>query len=181
MLYAMRVTGKTLHIIDWVRAGLLPTVADSANVFFVIGLEEIDGAENVFVLIGSCKCRAASVVRPRLNLSLLSTLGKRGDSLLPGRLCGLGLRGPYGGRKAARGRGNALQDWDERLRRPHGGWELKVGVGARVALGRSNLLYSASVCVQSVQLGELVFSNTLTIFGHFTPSHTPFGKFPFFD
>lgn len=47
-----------------------------------------------------------------------------------------------------------------------------MGVGARVAPGRSKLLYSASVCVQSVQLGELVFSNAFTIFGHFTPSHT---------
>lgn len=74
MSYATRATGKTLHIIDWVRAGLLPTVADSANVFFVIGPEEIDGAENIFVLMGGSKCRAASVVRPRLALFILGAL-----------------------------------------------------------------------------------------------------------
>jgi hypothetical protein len=166
-----RVMHKTLHIIDRVWAGFLPTVADSPNVFFVIFPEEIDGAENIFVLNRGRKCRAASVVRPRPNLFLLSALRKRGDRLLPGRLGRLRLRGPYGGRKAARGRGDVLQDWDERLRRRHGGWEPKVGVGARVALGRSNLLYSASTMRSKCSIWELVFSNALTIFGHFTPSH----------
>jgi len=182
MSYTTRVTDKTLHILDKIRAGLLPAVADSPNVFFVIGPEEIDGAENIFALIGGCKCRAASVVRPRPNLFLLSALRERGDSLLPGHLGRLGLRGPYGGRKGARGRGDVLQDWDKRLRRPHGRWEPKVGVDARVALGRSNLLYSASTMRPKCSTWEIVFSNALTIFGHFTPSHhTVCGKFPFFD
>src|SRR6266853_6663782 len=48
----------------------------------------------------------------------------------------------------------------------------KVGVGARVTLGRSNLLYSPSTRRPKCSTWELVFSNTLTISGHFTQSHT---------
>lgn len=76
MSYTRRVTGKTLHIIDRIRAGFLPTIADSPNIFFMIGPEEIDGAEDIFALIGGCKCSAASVVRSCPNLFLLSALRK---------------------------------------------------------------------------------------------------------
>lgn len=108
------------HIVDSVRAGLLPAVADSSNIFFMISLEEVYGTENTFVPIGASKGRTASVVGLGPDLFIFSALGERGDSLLPARLCGVGLRGPYGGRKGARWRGNVLQDGDEWLRRPHG-------------------------------------------------------------
>jgi hypothetical protein len=116
---------KTAHIIDRVGASLLPAVADSADVFFVVDPEEVDRAEYIFVpsIGGRKRSRATSVVRPRSGLFLFSALRKGGDSLLPGSLGGVGLRGPYGGRKAARWQRNVLQDGDEWLRRPHGGWE----------------------------------------------------------
>jgi hypothetical protein len=107
------------YIIDSVRAGLLPAVADSSNIFFMISLEEVYGTENIFVPIGASKGRTASVVGLGPDLFIISALGERGDSLLPARLCRVGLRGPYGGRKGARWRGNVLQDGDEWLRRPH--------------------------------------------------------------
>ena len=126
------------HVIDRVRAGLLPAVADSSNAFFMIGLEEVNRAENIFVPIGASKGRATSVVGLGPDFFFFGALGERGDSLLPGRFCRVGLRGPYGGRKAARWGRNVLQDGDEWLRRPHGdGSQMyaKVGLGARVALG----------------------------------------------
>jgi hypothetical protein len=123
------------YIIDGVRAGLLPAVADSSNIFFMISLEEVYGAENIFVPIGAPKGRTASVVGLGPNL-FFSALGETGDGLLPGRLCRVGLRGPYGGQKAARWRRNVLQDGDEWLRRHGDGRQMcaKVGFGARVAL-----------------------------------------------
>lgn len=124
-------------IIDSVRAGLLPAIANSSNVFFMISLEEVYGAENIFASIWAPKGRTASIVGLGLDLFFFSALGERGDSLLPRRLCRVGLRGPYGGQKAARWRRNVLQDGDEWLRRPHGdGRQMcdKVGFGARVAL-----------------------------------------------
>src|SRR5579863_8744560 len=48
----------------------------------------------------------------------------------------------------------------------------KVGVGARVAPGRSNLLYSSSTRRPKCPTWEPVFSNRLTKLGHFTQSHT---------
>ncbi len=120
------------YIIDSVRAGLLPAVADSSNIFFMISLEEVYGAENIFDPIWAPKGRTASIVGLGPDLFFFSALGERGDGLLPGRLCRVGLRGPYGGRKAARWRRNVLQDGDEWLRRPHG--DGKVGFGVRVAL-----------------------------------------------
>jgi hypothetical protein len=119
---------KTAHIIDCVRAGLLPAVADSPDIFFVVDPEEVDRAEYIFVpsIGGRKRSRTTSVVGPRSDLFLFGALRKRGDSLLPGSLGRVGLRGPYGGRKAARWRRNVLQDGDEWLRRPHGGWETKA-------------------------------------------------------
>jgi hypothetical protein len=127
------------YIIDSVRTGLLPTVADSSNTFFMVSLEEVYGAENIFAPIGAwaSKGRTASVIGLGPDLFFFGALGERGDSLLPRRLCRVGLRGPYGGQKAARRRRNVLQDGDEWLRRPHGdGRQMcaKVGFGARVAL-----------------------------------------------
>ena len=125
------------YVIDSVRASLLPAVADSSNVFFMIGLEKVNGAENIFVSIGASKGRAASVIGLGPDLFFFSALGERGDGLLPARFCGMRLRGPYGGQEAARWGRNVLQDGDEWLRRPHGdGSQMyaKVGFGARVAL-----------------------------------------------
>src|SRR6267142_1544352 len=106
-------------------AGLLPTEVESRGVVSVGGLRDVKKAGDRFIAsIGSRKrSRATSVVGPRSDLFLFSALRKRGDSLLPGSLGRVGLRGPYGGRKAARWRRNVLQDGDEWLRRPHGGWE----------------------------------------------------------
>jgi hypothetical protein len=125
------------HIIDSVRAGLLPAVADSSNIFFMIRLVEVHGTESILVPIRASKGGAASVVGLGPDLFFFSALGKRGDGLLPARLCRVGLRGPYGGRKAARWGRDVLQDGDEWLRRPHGeGRQMsaQVGFGARVAL-----------------------------------------------
>jgi hypothetical protein len=125
------------HIIDSVRAGLLPAVADSSNIFFMIRLEEVYGTENVLVLIRASEGGTASVVGLGPNLFFFSALGKRGESLLPARLCRVGLRGPYGGQKTTGWGRDVLQDGDEWLRRPHGDGRqmcVKVGFGARVAL-----------------------------------------------
>ena len=130
----MRITRA--HVVDIVRAGLLPTIADSPNTFFMLGLEEVDRAENIFVSIRASKGRAASVIGLEPDFFFFSALGERGDSLLPGRFCRVGLRCPYGGRNAARWGSNVLQDGDEWLRRPHGdGSQMyaKVGFGTRVA------------------------------------------------
>src|SRR5712671_5404565 len=92
---------KQLHVIDSVGASLLPTVADGSNVFFMIDAEEVDGAKDIFVLIGrpNLKGRAAPVVGLRPDLFFFSALGERGDGLLPGRFGRVGLRCPDGGRK----------------------------------------------------------------------------------
>jgi hypothetical protein len=105
----------------------------------MISLEEVYGTESIFVPTGASKgtSNTASVVGLGPDLFFFSGLGERGDCLLPGRLCRVGLRGPYGGQKAARWGGNVLQDGDEWLRRPHGdGRQMcaEVGFGARVAL-----------------------------------------------
>jgi hypothetical protein len=131
----VRIKGRA-HVIGGIRASLLPTVADSSNAFFVVSLEEVDGAEGIFVPIRAPKgTRAASVIGHGLDL-FFSALGERGDSFLPGRFCRMGLGGPYGRGKAARWRRDVLQDGDEWLRRPHDDGRrmyAKEGFGARVA------------------------------------------------
>ncbi len=132
----MRITSRA-HIIDSVRAGLLPAIADSPNIFFMVGLEEVTGAENIFTPFGASKGEAASVIGLGPALFFFSVLGERGDSLLPGCFRRVRLRGPYGGRKAARWRRNILQDRKELLTRPHNDGSpmyARVGFGARVAL-----------------------------------------------
>ena len=106
-------------IIDSVRAGLLPAVADGPNVFFLISLEEVYGTENILVPFGASKGRTAFVVGLGSDLFFFSALGERGNGMLPARLGRVGLRSPYGGQKAARWRRDVLQDGEEWLRRPH--------------------------------------------------------------
>jgi hypothetical protein len=62
------------HIIASIRAGLLPAVADSSNIFFMISLEEVYGAENIFVPIGASKGRTASIVGLGPDLFFFSAL-----------------------------------------------------------------------------------------------------------
>jgi hypothetical protein len=94
------ITGRA-HVTYSVGASLLPTVADGSNVFFMIGLKKVNGAEDIFVSIGASKGRAASVIGLGPDPFLFSALRERRDSLLPGHFRRVGLRGPYGGQKAA--------------------------------------------------------------------------------
>lgn len=168
------------HIIDIVGAGLLPAVADSSNIFFMISLEEVHGAENIYVPIGASKGRTASIVRLGPDLFFFSTLGERGDSLLPGRVCRVGLRGPYGGRKAARWGKNVLQDGDEWLRRAHDERQMcaKEGFGARVACDDPTFYTAPQLYIQSVQLWSSYQQYTHHIGTFHTVTHHPLASFP---
>jgi hypothetical protein len=136
-----------IHVIEGDRTRLFSAVPDSPNAFLIIGPEEVDGTKNIFVPFGSLKGGAASIVRLRPNPFSFSALRESVDGSLPGRFGRVGLRGPYRRGKASRWRRNILQDGNKWLRRPHSnGSQLyaKVRVGARVAAGRSNLLYAPS-------------------------------------
>jgi hypothetical protein len=152
----------------------------------MVSLEDVYGAENIFAPIGAwaSKSRTASVVGLGPDLFFFGALGERGDSLLPTRLCRVGLRGPYGGRKAARRRRNVLQDGDEWLRRPHGGGRqmcAKVGFTVRELRCDDPTFYTApQLCIQCVQLWSS-FQQYAHHIGTFHTVTPPFGKFPFFD
>jgi len=69
----VRITSRA-HIIDGVRAGLLPAVTDSSDIFFVISLEEVNGTKDIFVPFWASKGRTASVVGLGPDLFFFSAL-----------------------------------------------------------------------------------------------------------
>jgi hypothetical protein len=83
-----------VHLIHCVRAGLLPAVADSSDIFSMICAEEINWAENIFIPFGGSR-GATSAIGLHRDLVFFGALRKGSNGLLPGYFGGVRLGGPY--------------------------------------------------------------------------------------